>query len=82
MVISASVASTAGPARPEPSSSEIRITPVPVAMPLARPNTPPPAARPAGPRTISCFLRILRSGTEAMITRPSTMPSARASRML
>src|SRR5260221_4123191 len=44
MLIIASVASTAGPAMPVPSSSEIMITPAPLATPLARPKTAEPTA--------------------------------------
>ena len=57
MLISASVASTAVAVMPVPSSSDTRITPVPVAMPVARPNTPEPTARPVRSRTISLSCR-------------------------
>ena len=46
---SASVASTAGVARPAPSSSDTRITPAPLAMPAAKPNTPEPVTIPLVP---------------------------------
>ncbi len=81
-MVSASVASTAGPLRPAPSSSDTRITPVPVATPLARPNTPAPTASPAVPRVADFLRSSRRSGTEAITAMPRMVPMARASSTL
>ena len=50
---------------PVPSSSEIRITPVPLATPLASPNTPTPTARPGVAEHDLAALEDRRSGTES-----------------
>src|SRR5258706_1365305 len=82
MLIIASVASTAGPAMPVPSSSEIMITPAPLATPLARPNTAEPTARPVVPSAMRRRFSARPTATEASTTMPSTGPVARASRTL
>src|ERR1043166_624953 len=82
MDTSASVASTAGPLMPVPRRSDTRITPVPVATPLARPKIPEPMASPGVPRLIAFFLKTLRSGTEARTAMPRMVPTARASSTL
>src|SRR5687767_9946603 len=80
--IIASVASTAGVARPAPSRSETRMTPEPLAIPAAKPNTPEPTVMPGVPMTILRAWKKRRAGTEAMIAQPSTMLSTRASSTL
>src|SRR6185503_2642084 len=79
---SASVASTAGPLIPVPRRSDTRITPVPVASPLASPKMPEPTARPGRFSMTAFFLRILRSGTEAITAKPRMVPTERASSTL
>src|SRR5262249_31651634 len=75
-----SVASTAGPLIPVPRRGETRITPVPVATPLARPKIPEPSASPRVPRWVAFFLKTLRSGTGAMTAMPRVVATARAPR--